>query len=161
MFGVCPGNGTVFGVAAQPVRLELLDDLVEIGLGHVHLVERLHGGETRPAAREARCWRGRRSKPCSCPLLGEGAGVLDQRQAGAHRTCALALAAAARALQCLRFGLHRQDRVAERNGVARGDVHQPVVGVVAHRVVVRGLAADDAAQRHAAVEAGTARRRPG
>ena len=80
--------------------------------------------------------------------------MLDQRQAGAHRFGALALAPAARALHGLGLGVHGQDGVAERDGVGDGDLHQPVVGVVADDVVVRGLAADDAAEHDAAVEAG-------
>ena len=35
----------------EPVRLELGDDLCQVDPRHVHLVERLHGGEARGATR--------------------------------------------------------------------------------------------------------------
>ena len=37
-------------LAAEPMALELGEDLVQAGAGDVHLVERLHGGEPRRAA---------------------------------------------------------------------------------------------------------------
>src|SRR5205814_5381719 len=42
----------VVGFAAQPVRLELVDDGGQIGLGQVHLIERLHRGKPGLATRE-------------------------------------------------------------------------------------------------------------
>ena len=52
MFRVRPGNRAIFGVDIEAMRFEFIDDLVEVGLGHVHLIEGLDRGETRPAARK-------------------------------------------------------------------------------------------------------------
>ena len=40
-----------FDLLAEPMRLELGDHIVEVDAGHVHLVERLDGGESRRAPR--------------------------------------------------------------------------------------------------------------
>ena len=50
MLGVGLRRRAVLQVAAQPVRLELLDHRGQVGLGQVHLVERLHGREPRRSA---------------------------------------------------------------------------------------------------------------
>ena len=42
-FGV--GILAALDLLAEPMRLELGDHLVEVDAGHVHLIERLHGGE--------------------------------------------------------------------------------------------------------------------
>ena len=96
-----------------------------------------------------------------CP--SNGALKLDQPQAGARRVSAFAVGAAARPRQRLLLGVDGQDAVADRHGVLDGDLHQPVIGVVADDVVVRGLAADDAAERDGAVPlavVGAARNEP-
>jgi hypothetical protein len=72
---------------------------------------------------------------------------LDHAQARPRRIAALACAATARALLGLFHRLDGQDGIAERDVVLDRHVHQPVIGVVAHDIVVPGLAADDAAQR--------------
>ena len=54
----------------------------------------------------------------------------------------------------LGLGVDGQDGVAQGNAVLDGQLHQPVIGVVADDVVVRGVAADHAAERHATIEAG-------
>ena len=57
MLLVGAGDGAVVRVLADAVGLELVDHLGEIGAGHVHLVERLHGGKPRPAPRQgAAAW---------------------------------------------------------------------------------------------------------
>src|SRR5689334_8074923 len=74
----------------------------------------------------------------------------DHPETGARCIPALALPAATSTLQRLLHRFHRQDRVPERNAVPDGNVHQPVVCVVADDIVVAGLAADDAAERDGA-----------
>ena len=147
----------VLGVIAEPVVLELLDHRGKVGLGQVHLVERLHGGEPGLAAREGR------APACASAFAGRAhsrssstktrSSAISARQA---RTASAPLPSRPPRARAKRLGLgvDGQDGVAERDGVADGNVHQPVVGVGADGVVVRGLAADDAAERDAAVEAG-------
>src|SRR6185312_12321882 len=82
----------------------------------------------------------------SCALSLERALKLDQPQASARRIATFSLSPAARPRQRLFFVVDRQDAVAERHSMLDGDFHQPVVGVVTNDIVVRGLAADDAAE---------------
>ena len=43
--------------------------------------------------------------------------------------------------------INGQDRVAKRDRIAHRDIHHPVVGVVAHDIIVAGLTADHATKR--------------
>src|SRR3546814_2058579 len=78
---------------------------------------------------------------------------VQHREAGLRRVAALVLAVHVGARPGLLVVLAGDDAIAERQGVLAGEVLQLVGALAADVVIVRGLAADDAAEGDVAVEA--------
>src|SRR3546814_9363622 len=78
---------------------------------------------------------------------------VQHREAGLRRVAALVLAAHVGARPGLLVVLAGDDAIAERQGVLAGEVLQLAGALAADVVIVRGLAADDAAEGDVAVEA--------
>ena len=147
---------------AEPMRLELGDDLVEVDAGHVHLVERLDGGEARRAPRLGTSprglrpglagflWPGRSSAPAR---RGEMLLELHQGEAGSRRVAAFVAARRRLPAPGLLAAVAGENAVAERHGVLDGERIQAGRGFPRDDVVVGGLAADDAAKRDTAAMA--------
>src|SRR3546814_13213518 len=78
---------------------------------------------------------------------------VQHREAGLRRVAALVLAVHVGARPGLLVVLAGDDAIAERQGVLAGEVLQLAGALAADVVIVRGLAADDAAEGDVAVEA--------
>ncbi len=165
------GIGRAVDLGAEAVRLELLDHGLEPGVRGLHLKQRLHRVEPRRRAHPAGLGRGEarrlagrhlRRRPRDLPRRGsclraararrpEAAGERHQMQRRLGGAAALVLAGGIGADRGLRVALHRQDAVADAEPV-QPEQHQPARRIVADRLVMRGLAADHAAERDVAVE---------
>ena len=75
---------------------------------------------------------------------------LHQSEAGARRVAPLVASVDARPLPGLLSALAGQNAEADRDGVLHGELMQAGGGFASDDVVMRGLAADDAAERDAA-----------
>ena len=114
----------------------------------VHLVERLHRAEARDAALVGRA--GRRHL-ASLPF-SQFRFECDHRKRRFRRRAALVHLAHPRARPGLLVVLDGQDAVADRKPMRDGEIHERSRGFVRDGVVVRGLAADDAAEGDIAIE---------
>ena len=139
-------------LAADPVALELRQDLVQRRRREIHLVERLHGGKPRRAAAV-----GAASLVRWC-RFGHGVYFLARWRLSA--ISASAARAASPPLSCsvmprarpgLRLGVDGEDAVAERQPALDREVDQRARRLHRHDVEMEGLALDHAAERDRAV----------
>ena len=134
------GVGVPFDLPADPVRLELGQDVVEALVGDLHLVERLRGREAR-----GRALLGPSHRRASRRAKG---GEPDRRP---RRFAALVAALGIGALLGLRDRLGGEDAVAEREPALDRHIHQRPRQFARDDLEMKGLAADDAAERDRAV----------
>src|SRR5262249_37396597 len=112
-----------------------------------------------PRGGARRCAAARRPRTCArqegsfaSTSKAELLAQLDHGKAGARRLAALVLALGLGARQALRLVLDGEDAEADGDAVFEGEVLQPARALLADIVVMRRLAADDAAERDIAVE---------
>ena len=133
-----------FELLAEPVRLELGDDRRQRRAADVHLVERLHRAEPRGAALIG----GLGGEPARSAMRARASRAAPpSRRPRPPRAAPLFISLTrARAQACV-VVLDGQDAVADRKRPLGGEVHDRARGFVRDDVVVRGLAADHAAER--------------
>ena len=118
----CAGRARRSGpvdLGADPQRLELLDHRLEIGVGRLHLEQRLHRVEAGRRAHSARLGGGGRAavirRVRARPVAPEPPGDRDQLQAGVGGAAALVAGLRIGADPTLRMVLDGQDAVADRD----------------------------------------------
>ena len=141
-------------LAADPMTLELGQDVVEAGAGDIHLIERLHRREPRRAAPVglAHLRSGLGARPIRLSPLARRR--LSRTSASAARggiTALVRLRPSCARIHGLRVGVDGQDAIADRHAAgarvsisARADFER-------HDLEMDGVAANDTAERHHAV----------
>ena len=140
----------------EPVRLELGEHVGQRRAAEIHLVERLHGGEARGAALVGGPRRARRSALPPALIATpkrSRSGDHGKRRLGRRRRPCSSRSTRARAQACASFSTVRMPLPTAERAASTAMSISAARGLVRDDVVMRGLAADDAAERDVAVVA--------